>query len=134
MARSLIFLSFSKFKNCLSAEEGGVVAERLSRCPVHEEATERNTAKRQDDEVGSQPMEFDVRKDLVFALRELRLKTKALQGADYNGSTAVREDQQAALWKLRVRGHRCRASLVECEGIGEAYKQANETSGHSCAG
>ena len=42
-------------------------------------------------------MEFDVAKDLVFALREVGLEAEALQGAYYNGVMRVTEDQQVAL-------------------------------------
>lgn len=120
---------FQKLKIVYQPGAGNVVTGALSRCPVHEGATGKNMAKGQADQLGSQQIEFDVAKDLVFALREVELETEALQGAYYKGLTPVTEDQQVPLWNLRVGGHGWKEALAECEEFGGAYKQAKETSG-----
>ena len=135
VTRWLIFLSdVQNLKIVYQPGAGNVVADALSRCPVHE-GTGESTVRGQADELRSQQMEFVVTKDLMLALREVRLETEALQGAYYKAFTPVTEDQQVPLWKLRVGGHRWKKALAACEEVGEAYKQAKETPGqvtHSC--
>ena len=98
VARWLTFLSdFQSLKVVYPPGAGEVVADAIFRCPLHEEVTGENTTKGKADEMGSQQTEIDVAKDLVFALREVRLETEAFQGACYKGLTLVAEDQQVPL-------------------------------------
>ena len=103
VARWLIFLShFQNLKIVYRSAAGNVVADTLWRCPLHEGAAGKNTTNTPAGELGSRQMQFDLAKDLVFALREVKLEAEALQGAYYNGLTPVTADQQVPLWKLRV--------------------------------
>ena len=71
-------LTFSEVRNVYQPGAGNIVADALSRCPIHKGATGKITTKGQASELGSQQMEFDVAKVLVFALREIGLEAGAL--------------------------------------------------------
>ena len=69
---------FSEFKNCLPARGRQCRHGRTFPLSATRRSDRESTTKGQGGELGSQQLEIDVAKDLVFALREVGLETDAL--------------------------------------------------------